>query len=235
MHHTSCTTYLPVVASSTSGLPSSDGEPYLQTLSIDANLHQIASYTDALGHTAYAQRFTGTSQNPQGSGIASYSVTSSKYDGAGNLASITDPQGHTTTYGYNKLGQKTSLSDPDRGNETYSYDANGNVTQTVDARGASGTFYAGYDGLNRQLWRNTQQQRQRRVRHLQLRQHGRGQRRGWTSDRRELQWRDWRHGAGARAIQLHLRRARAADELGCDAGWEHRDHRLQLHRLRRLQ
>ncbi len=44
---------------------------------------------------------------------------------------------------------------PDRGNESYSYDANGNVTQTVDARGASGTFYAGYDGLNRQMWRNT--------------------------------------------------------------------------------
>ncbi|HEX6818227.1 MAG TPA: hypothetical protein VF120_07630, partial [Ktedonobacterales bacterium] len=154
-HHTSCTTYTSVFASATSGLPSSDTEPYLQTLTIDANLHQIASYTDALGRTAYAQRFSGASQNPLGSGISSYSVTSNKYDGAGNLVTTVDPQGHATTFGFNKLAQQTSLGDPDRGSESYSYDANGNVTQTVDARGASGTFYAAYDGLNRQLWRNS--------------------------------------------------------------------------------
>ncbi len=29
------------------------------------------------------------------------------------------------------------------------------MTQTTDARGSSGTIYAGYDGLNRQVWRNT--------------------------------------------------------------------------------
>jgi RHS repeat-associated protein len=47
------------------------------------------------------------------------------------------------------------MSDPDRSSESYQYDANGNVIQTTDARGASGTIYAGYDGLNRQVWRNT--------------------------------------------------------------------------------
>src|SRR5699024_9256956 len=50
-------------------------------------------------------------------------------------------------------GRQTGLSDPDRGTESYAYDANGNVLQTTDARHAS--VYAGYDGLNRQRWRNT--------------------------------------------------------------------------------
>ena len=29
------------------------------------------------------------------------------------------------------------------------------MTETVDARGSAGTIYAGYDGLNRQLWHNS--------------------------------------------------------------------------------
>ncbi len=46
------------------------------------------------------------------------------------------------------------MVDPDLGAETYNYDQNGNMLQTANARGGSGTIYAGYDGLNRQLWRS---------------------------------------------------------------------------------
>src|SRR5258708_13358267 len=52
-------------------------------------------------------------------------------------------------------GRNTSMTDPDRGTETYAYDQNGNPTQSIDARGSAGTVYAGYDGIDRPIWRNT--------------------------------------------------------------------------------
>src|SRR5258708_12976517 len=52
-------------------------------------------------------------------------------------------------------GRKTSMTDPDRGTETYAYDQNGNPTQSIDARGGGGTVYAGFDGIDRPIWRNT--------------------------------------------------------------------------------
>lgn len=52
-------------------------------------------------------------------------------------------------------GRKTAMSDPDLGTITHTYDTNGNVLQSVDPRGAAGTVYAAYDGLDRPLWRNT--------------------------------------------------------------------------------
>jgi RHS repeat-associated protein len=155
LHHTSCATYTPVVASSTSGLPSTDGQPYMRSLAIDANVHQSASYTDALGRTAYTQQFSGASQNPVGSGITSYAVTGATYDATGAQHTVTDAMGNVTTWTYcNTVGRLTQLSDPDWGVETYTYDANGNVTKTVDARGGvAGTICATYDGLNRQTGR----------------------------------------------------------------------------------
>ncbi|HEY7974419.1 MAG TPA: hypothetical protein VID72_03690, partial [Ktedonobacterales bacterium] len=71
------------------------------------------------------------------------------------MVTLTWPDGKNVTMTYNLAGRETGMSDPDRGTERYSDDPNGNLTQTVDARGASGTTYAGYDGLNRQTWRNT--------------------------------------------------------------------------------
>jgi RHS repeat-associated protein len=154
-HHTTCATYAPVIASSVSGLPSTDSEPYLQTVTVDANLHQSASYTDAMGRIAYGQTLTGASQTPFGSGIASYGVTRNQYDPLSRLVSVYDPLNHQSTFTYNDLGEETNIADANRGSETYTYDANGNVLTTQDARGSSGTIYAGYDGLNRQVWRNT--------------------------------------------------------------------------------
>ena len=48
------------------------------------------------------------------------------------------------------------MSDPDLGSHSFSYDPNGNLVQSVDARGAAGTVFIGYDGLNRPVWHNTQ-------------------------------------------------------------------------------
>ncbi len=153
-HHTNCVQYAVVEANNVSGLPSTDSEPYFQTISVDANLHQSASYTDALGREAYAQTFTGAGQTP-GNGITNYAVTSSSYDPLGRLRQATDAGGNKTSYVYNAAGRLTSVSDPDLGVWTYSYDPDGNVTESVDARGSAGTVYAGYDALDRQVWRNT--------------------------------------------------------------------------------
>jgi RHS repeat-associated protein len=154
LHHTRCVFYSNVTATA-AGVSTSDGEVYAQTLVVDANLHQTASYANALGQTVYTQAFSGASQTPGGSGISSYAVSRMQYDGAGRLRVVTDPAGNLTTYTVDDLGRLQSTSDPDRGATSYQYDPNGNVLQQVDARGAAGTIYAGYDGLDRQLWRNS--------------------------------------------------------------------------------
>jgi RHS repeat-associated protein len=131
---------------------SGDSACYEQVKGIDANLHQSASYIDAWGRLAYEQRYTGNS----GGTYALYSTAKTEYDANGRAILITHPDGTTTTAAtYDNAGFQLNLTDPDRGSESYSYDQNGNVTQTVDARGASGTIDAGYDGLNRQIWRNS--------------------------------------------------------------------------------
>lgn len=125
---------------------------YQQITTIDAKNHQRRSFADATDRLAYDQRFTG---NSSGS-YALYTTTTYKYDATGSVVLITHPDGTTTTgFSYDATGRKIAMTDPDRGSETYSYDANGNLTQTADARGSVGTIYAGYDGLNRQLWRST--------------------------------------------------------------------------------
>jgi len=74
-------------------------------------------------------------------------------DTAGRTTIILHPDGVSQTiYSYDTAGRVTGMSDPDRGSESYVYDANGNQTQLTDARGQN--IYAGYDGLNRQIWRN---------------------------------------------------------------------------------
>jgi RHS repeat-associated protein len=115
----------------------------------DALSHRVYSIVDSLGRTIEDVRTSGTS----GTGYTFYSGTTYSYDYAGNLTTITHPNGtSTTTFGYDAAGQQTSLNDPDRGSESYTYDANGNLTKSVDARGGAGTVYIGYDPLNRPVW-----------------------------------------------------------------------------------
>jgi RHS repeat-associated protein len=67
-----------------------------------------------------------------GEGVtASYS-----YEGApGELTSVTDPEGHSTTFGYNGAGDRTSVIDPGGNTTTYSYDADGELTAKVSPAG----------------------------------------------------------------------------------------------------
>ena len=116
---------------------------------MDPLYHKAVSYADALGRTRYGQRFTGN--NP----YTLYSTVSQQYDYLGDVTSTTYADGvHTTTASYDDLGQMTGITDPNLGSWGFTYDPNGNETNANDARGASGTVYLGYDGLDRPIWKS---------------------------------------------------------------------------------
>ena len=134
------------------GTISGDSACYEQGLVQDPLGHQRATLGDALGRESYDVRYTGNSSST----YHVYATTKFTYDYNTNLTKILAPDGvTTTTFQFDMVGRQTGLVDPDRGTESYVYDPNGNRTQSTDARGISGTFYVGYDGLNRQLWRST--------------------------------------------------------------------------------
>ncbi len=69
------------------------------------------------------------------------------YDNLGNLASLTDPEGHVHRQSYDRLGRVLSSEAPNTGRTQLRYDAVGNVIEREDARGVT-TGYV-YDGVNR--------------------------------------------------------------------------------------
>jgi RHS repeat-associated protein len=74
--------------------------------------------------------------------------TSYTYDVRGNLTSLRDPAGGTTTLTYNADGTLASAKDANGYTTTYAaYDANGLATRTVDPRGGVGTRFFNADGL----------------------------------------------------------------------------------------
>jgi RHS repeat-associated protein len=76
-------------------------------------------------------------------------TTSYAYDTAGNLTSVTDPNGNATTYAYDDFGHMLSQTSPVTGTTTYAYDDAGNLTLTTDATAASTART--YDALARVL------------------------------------------------------------------------------------
>ncbi|MBI3185121.1 MAG: hypothetical protein HYZ28_23540, partial [Myxococcales bacterium] len=74
------------------------------------------------------------------------------YNPLGELVSIEDAKGNTTTAGFDLLGRRTSLSTPDNGLTEYAYDAAGNLTKKVDEnlRLANQAIFYEYD-FNRLL------------------------------------------------------------------------------------
>jgi len=76
-------------------------------------------------------------------------ITSYTYDVAGDLTSVTDPNGNITTYAYDDFGRMVSQSSPVTGTTTYTYDLAGDPISTTDANHAITTRT--YDALGRVL------------------------------------------------------------------------------------
>lgn len=77
--------------------------------------------------------------------------TTYTYSPFGDLASVTDPLGNVTTISYDRLGRKTDLNDPDLGWIHYDVDALGRVWQEVspNQRGKGRSTRTEYDMLDR--------------------------------------------------------------------------------------
>jgi RHS repeat-associated protein len=148
LSHRGTTAYSMVCGAAGTG----DAACYQQVVAVDASGHQAGTLADALGRVDYEQRFTGASAST----YAVYATTKYTFDVAGEMVQILHPDGATTTtYRYDMAGREISTTDPDVGTRTNAYDQDGNLVQSVDARGAAGTMFVGYDGLNRPLWHNT--------------------------------------------------------------------------------
>jgi RHS repeat-associated protein len=66
-------------------------------------------------------------------------TTTFAYNGAGQLATVTDPAGRTLTFAYSG-SQLTSVTDPLGRKVSFAYDANGNLATVTDVAGGQTTF-----------------------------------------------------------------------------------------------
>jgi RHS repeat-associated protein len=73
-------------------------------------------------------------------------VTSYAYDANGNKVKLTDAAGHVTSYAYDAGNQQTTVTAPDGTVTTASHDPDGNIVKRVNAAGKA-TAYS-YDALN---------------------------------------------------------------------------------------
>jgi RHS repeat-associated protein len=73
--------------------------------------------------------------------------TKYEYDSEGNIASVTDPNTHTTYYGYNALNRLTTVIQPGRVVTSYDYDVHGNLSLVMDAESHVTTYE--YDDMGR--------------------------------------------------------------------------------------
>lgn len=72
--------------------------------------------------------------------------TNFAYNGKGFLESVTDPENHTTLYGYDEVGRVTSIDRPDGSSIGFVYDANGNMTVLTNPTEINHDF--GYNKVN---------------------------------------------------------------------------------------
>ncbi|HEX6293026.1 MAG TPA: RHS repeat-associated core domain-containing protein [Herpetosiphonaceae bacterium] len=86
----------------------------------------------------------------EGTGVVTRTETLA-YRPQGDLASLTDPLGNTTSFTYDAVGRLTSEVLPTGQTLSYSYDASGNLVSSTDAQGVRTTY--AYDAQNRRTSR----------------------------------------------------------------------------------
>ena len=99
---------------------------------------QVTRFTDA-GGTNYDTTYTTINAK---TAYVQYQVadagglnltTACAYDAAGNLTSVTDPEGHATAYVFNALNQRLTAVEPGSVTKLWHYDANDRLIQTAQS------------------------------------------------------------------------------------------------------
>ncbi len=104
----------------------------------NGNLYAKSVVVDPEGNHVMGANFRGTKESYQDVddrivGVVEYNNghlinTAYTYDPLGQITSVTDNKGNTTTVAYDQVGNRTEINNPDAGKTTYGYDANGNMT-----------------------------------------------------------------------------------------------------------
>jgi RHS repeat-associated protein len=120
-----------------------DADGLLASLQDETHTSPNTRYSyDAL-HRLSAVRQT-LAGSPGGQAVTTYT-----YDVLDNLASVIDPNGNTTTFGYDDFHRLVRQGSPVTGATVYEYDPAGNLVRTTDARGA--VTQRTHDAANRML------------------------------------------------------------------------------------
>ncbi len=128
----------------------SDGSSTVNSYLPDGTLSSVQDEKHTSPNTSYsydgANRIVSVTQT-LASAPGGQIVTQYAYDLAGNLASVTDPNGNLTTYLFDDFGRMQRQNSPVSGTTSYAYDPAGNLLSTTDANSATTTRV--YDSLNR--------------------------------------------------------------------------------------
>ncbi|MFF2051895.1 RHS repeat-associated core domain-containing protein [Leifsonia sp. NPDC058194] len=119
-----------------------------QTSMTDANGHTTRYGYDPAGQLSQVMEGyeAGASPGPDVNVVSKYA-----YDADGALTSVTDPNGHTTTYEVDAAGRTTKELDPVGTTTAWSYTAAGRLASLVNGNGARTTYaYDGRGDLSRQ-------------------------------------------------------------------------------------
>jgi RHS repeat-associated protein len=133
------------------------GSRTFNTYDLDGQLSTVQDEDHAIPNTNYSYdallRMTSVRQT-LGSAPGGAATTVNAFDVMDNLASVTDPNGNTTSYRYDDFHRLERQDSPVTGTTTYQYDPAGNLVATTDARGAATTRT--YDASNRVLTSTSQ-------------------------------------------------------------------------------
>lgn len=110
----------------------------------NTNLTLTTTYNYSLYANGMVQTMTVTNPSPNNSNVDTY-----QYDTAGNLTSVTDGLGHSTTYSnYDGLGEAGRVTGPNGDATDFSWDARGRLaSKTTYVNGTAATWSYGYDGF----------------------------------------------------------------------------------------